>query len=379
MEPRVRVLEALREVQDPELGMSIVELGLVKRVEVDGQDVRVHVDLTIQGCPLKEQIRRGIEAAVAKVLPGAALNLSMGAMTPQELDLLKRRLGAQRSQAIGSAGGKGEAAGSTPGKLTGNAGGIHLLDKKVPHLIAVGSGKGGVGKSSVTAQLACALAREGHATGILDADITGPSIARIFGATQRPRVREGESDVMVPVPTKSGVSILSMNLLVEDERAPVIWRGPLINGAIRQLYANADWSGVEYLLVDMPPGTSDATLTIYQSLPLDGVVIVTTPQSLVSMIVAKSLAMAATLRVPVLGLVENLAYVRVPERDEPFYLFGPARGEAVAKDYGVPYWGTLPIDPALALACDEGRIESMDDPAFRTFARRLGGAPAAKI
>jgi Mrp family chromosome partitioning ATPase len=162
-----------------------------------------------------------------------------------------------------------------------------------------------------------------------------------------------------------------MNLLLGDENAPVIWRGPLINGAIRQLYANAAWEGLDFLLIDMPPGTSDATLTIYQSLPLDGAVIVTTPQSLVGMIVAKSLAMAKQLRVPVLGLVENLAYVRVPERAEPYYLFGPLRGEAAAAEAKVPYWGALPIDPALAEACDQGRIHSLDDPKVRAMAQKL--------
>ena len=188
-----------------------------------------------------------------------------------------------------------------------DAGGINRLPKKVPHLIAISSGKGGVGKSSVTAQLAMALTRLGHKTGILDADITGPSIARIFGVKDRPLL-EGK-DTLIPVSSVAGVNILSMNLLISDEKAPVIWRGPLINGAIRQLYANAKWEGHEFLLVDMPPGTSDSTLTVFQSLPLDGCVMVTTPQALVGMIVAKSIGMAKMLRVPILGLIENLAYV----------------------------------------------------------------------
>jgi Mrp family chromosome partitioning ATPase len=373
MADRSKILEALREVKDPELGISIVELGLVKKVEVEGRTVRIHVDLTIEGCPLKDQIRRSVAEAVEKAHPGAETVLTLGAMTREELDMLKKRLGAQRSASIGSAGA------ATPGKIGGQAGGINLLPKKVGHLIAVGSGKGGVGKSSVTAQLACALVREGHTCGILDADITGPSIARIFGTSERPRVKDGEEDVIVPVNTRAGVPVLSMNLLITDERAPVIWRGPLINGAIRQLYANAAWEGLEYLLVDMPPGTSDATLTIYQSLPLDGAIIVTTPQSLVGMIVAKSLSMAKTLRVPVLGLVENLAYVRIPERADPYYLFGPLRGEAAAREHAVPYWGSLPIDPALAQACDLGNIHAIDNPVFREFARRLAaGEPAGR-
>lgn len=363
---RDAILEALSKVQDPELNLSIVELGMVKKVELSGEAVQVQVDVTIEGCPLKDQIRQDVTRAVQAAAPGLKLALTLGTMTPAELGMVKQRLGAQRAAAIGA--GK---PGSTAGKISGDAGGINLLNKKVPNIIAVGSGKGGVGKSSVTAQLACALVREGHPCGILDADITGPSIARIFGATERPRVKEDEKDVLIPVETQAGVPILSMNLLLGDENAPVIWRGPLINGAIRQLYANAAWEGLEYLLIDMPPGTSDATLTIYQSLPVDGAIIVTTPQSLVGMIVAKSLSMAKQLRVPVLGLVENLAYVQVPERAEPYYLFGPLRGEQSAQEAQVPYWGALPIDPALADACDQGRIQSIDSPTVRAMARRL--------
>jgi Mrp family chromosome partitioning ATPase len=362
MPTRDAILDALKKVMDPELDLSIVELGMVKKVEVAGDTVQVQVDVTIEGCPLKDQIRQDVTRAVQAAAPGLKVALSLGTMTPAELGMVKQRLGAKRAEAIGK---------GTPGKLSGDAGGINLLNKKVPNIIAVGSGKGGVGKSSVTAQLACALVREGHPTGILDADITGPSIARIFGATERPRVKEDEPDVLIPVETRAGVPILSMNLLLGDENAPVIWRGPLINGAIRQLYANAAWEGLEYLLIDMPPGTSDATLTIYQSLPVDGAIIVTTPQSLVGMIVAKSIGMAKQLRVPVLGLVENLAYVQVPERPDPYYLFGPLRGEASATEHQIPYWGALPIDPALAEACDRGRIQAMDSPVVREMARRL--------
>ena len=365
MSERSQLLEALRDIKDPELGISIVELGLVKKVELDGKKVQVHVDLTIAACPLKDQIKHSVEEAVAKAVPGSTLELTLGAMTPAELLALRERLGAQRSESIG----KGVS--STPGKVGENAGGINLLPKRVPLIVAVGSGKGGVGKSSVTAQLACALQRLGKKVGILDADITGPSIARIFGSKEKPKVKADEPDVIIPVDTAAGVKILSMNLLIADENAPVLWRGPLINGAIRQLYANAAWEGVEVLLIDMPPGTSDATLTIYQSLPIDGVIIVTTPQALVGMIVAKSLSMAKTMRVPVFGLVENLAYVMVPERKEPFYLFGALKGEGAAKIFDVPYWGALPIDPALAQACDKGTIQTIDAEPVRAMALEL--------
>ena len=364
MSERSQLLEALRDIKDPELGISIVELGLVKKVELDGKKVQVHVDLTIAACPLKDQIKQSVEEAVAKAVPGSSLELTLGAMTPAELLALRERLGAQRSESIG----KGA---PTPGKLGENAGGINLLPKRVPLIVAVGSGKGGVGKSSVTAQLACALQRLGKRVGILDADITGPSIARIFGSKEKPKVKADEPDIIIPVDTAAGVKILSMNLLIADETAPVLWRGPLINGAIRQLYSNAAWEGVEVLLIDMPPGTSDATLTIYQSLPIDGVIIVTTPQALVGMIVAKSLSMAKTMRVPVFGLVENLAYVMVPERKEPFYLFGALKGEGAAKIFDVPYWGALPIDPELAQACDKGNIQTIDAEPVRAMALEL--------
>jgi Mrp family chromosome partitioning ATPase len=365
---REEILEQLKKVMDPEIGQSIVDLGMVKTVEVAGAVARVRVDVTIEGCPLKDQIRSEVTAAVLKAGPDLKVELTLGTMTTVELEMLKKRLGAQRSAAIGSG---QPATGGMDGKLSGDAGGINRLKKKVPHVIAVGSGKGGVGKSSITAQLACALVREGHPCGILDADITGPSIARIFGATEKPLVKEDEKDVMIPVPTRAGVPVLSMNLLLNDEKSPVIWRGPLINGAIRQLYANAAWEGLEYLLIDMPPGTSDATLTIYQSLPLDGVVIVTTPQSLVGMIVAKSIKMAQSLRIKVLGLVENLAYVQVPERKDPYYVFGPLKGQASADEFKVPYWGAVPMDPAVAEACDKGDIHTIDTPQFRAFAKQL--------
>ena len=371
MSTRAVVLEALRDVKDPELGMSIVELGLVKKVELEGKQVQVHIDLTIAACPLKEQIKTSVHEAVEKAVPGAQLTLTMGAMTPDELAALRAKLGAQRSEAIGKGPSTGSGQAQTGGKVGENAGGINLLPKRVPLIVAVGSGKGGVGKSSVTAQLACALQRLGHSVGILDADITGPSIARIFGSKERPKVKADEPDVIIPVDTAAGVKILSMNLLIPDENAPVMWRGPLINGAIRQLYANAAWEGVDILLIDMPPGTSDATLTIYQSLPIDGVIIVTTPQALVGMIVAKSISMAKTMRVPIFGLVENLAYVQVPERKDPFYLFGPLKGEGAAKIFEIPYWGALPIDPALAQACDKGTIQTIDAEPVRLMAQEM--------
>jgi Mrp family chromosome partitioning ATPase len=352
------IMTALKAVIDPELNMPLTDLGMIKKVEVVPGAVNIHVDLTIPGCPLKDTLQRDINRVVAP-LGFTKVNVYFSAMTPQQLEALKQRLGAERSARINSYGGK------APNENSG----INKLPRKVPNLIAISSGKGGVGKSSVTSQLAMALRRLGHTVGILDADITGPSIARIFGVTDRPFV-EGK-DTLIPVPSQAGVDILSMNLMISDEKAPVIWRGPLINGAIRQLYANAKWEGHDYLLVDMPPGTSDATLTVFQSLPLDGVIIVTSPQALVGMIVEKSIGMAKILNIPILGIVENLAYIELPGSKEPFHLFGKLKAEAQAKVHGIPYLGALPIRPELADACDQGNIAAIDSPAFVEIAKKI--------
>jgi Mrp family chromosome partitioning ATPase len=365
MTPEEEIMQALGSVMDPELHMPITDLGMVGQVEIVPGAVNIRLDLTIEGCPLKDTLQREVNQAVAK-LGHRKVNLRFSSMSPEKLQALKERLGAERSAKINSYG---------QGGAKPEAGGINRLPKKVARLIAVSSGKGGVGKSSVTAQLAVALARRGLKVGILDADITGPSIARIFGVSERPMV-EGK-DTLIPLPSKAGVSLLSMNLLISDEKAPVIWRGPLINGAIRQLYMNAKWEGHDVLLVDMPPGTSDATLTVFQSLPLDGAIIVTTPQALVGMIVEKSIGMARILHIPILGLIENFAYVQPPGLKEPYYLFGPSRAEGVAKAHSIPFLGSLPIRPELADACDKGEIHTQEAPIFIEIAAKIMGLPQA--
>jgi Mrp family chromosome partitioning ATPase len=362
MASREELLEALKGVLDPELDMPITDLGMLRDAQCEGDLANVEIAVTVEGCPLKDTLQRDINKALAP-LGLRKVTVRFSTMSPGELESLKKRLGAERSARINSYGKGGQPS------LTQ---GIHKLPRKVPYLIAVSSGKGGVGKSSVTSQLAIALAKEGLKTGILDADITGPSIARIFGVTERPMV-EGK-DTLIPVESKSGVSVLSMNLMISDEKAPVIWRGPLINGAIRQLYANAKWEGHDILLVDMPPGTSDATLTVFQSLPLDGAIIVSSPQALVGMIVEKSIGMAKILHVPVLGIIENLAYVDLPNGAGPYYLFGKPKGEALAKTHSVPYLGALPIRPELAEACDNGEIERLESPLFREIALKISAS-----
>lgn len=225
----------------------------------------------------------------------------------------------------------------------------------IRHVIGVMSGKGGVGKSLVCGILAVELARRGARVGILDADVTGPSIPRMMGlAGARAR---GVDELIVPVLTKGGIRVMSANLVLEHESDPVIWRGPVVAGAIKQFWEDCAWGELDYLLVDMPPGTGDVALTVFQSLPVDGVVIVSSPQDLVQMVVGKAVNMANMMRVPVLGLVENMAFVECPHCGERVFPYGPSRLQETAEAFDVEALGQLGMDPALAEACDKGTFE----------------------
>jgi Mrp family chromosome partitioning ATPase len=225
---------------------------------------------------------------------------------------------------------------------------------QITHIIAVMSGKGGVGKSVVSSLVGIALRRKGHSVGILDADITGPSIPRMFGLTERPIAGEGG---ILPVLSRSGIGIMSINLLLPSEDDAVIWRGPLIARAITQFWEEVLWGKLDYLIVDLPPGTADAPLTVMQTLPISGVVIVFTPQDLTTMIVRKAVNMAQKMDKRVVGVVENMSYLYLPEIDKRIEVFGKSRGEEMARAANAPLLGQLPIDPALAKLCDEGNIE----------------------
>ena len=228
---------------------------------------------------------------------------------------------------------------------------------RVRKVIGVMSGKGGVGKSLVSGELAVMLARMGYRVGILDADITGPSIPKMFGVHEK---AQGCEDGLFPVETKSGIEIMSINLLLEDETSPVVWRGPVIAGVIKQFWSDVIWNEVDCMFVDLPPGTGDAPLTVFQSLPLDGIIIVTSPQELVSMIVSKAVEMAKLMNVPVLGLIENYSYVKCPCCGEPFKVYGESHIDEVAAKYGLKVLGKLPLDPQIASLCDRGIIELFD-------------------
>ncbi len=240
----------------------------------------------------------------------------------------------------------------------------------VKKVIAVVSGKGGVGKSTVTSMLAVAMARRGKRVGILDADITGPSIPTAFGVTE---CRGAGQDGLYPALTQSGIQVMSINLLLDDSTDPVVWRGPVIAGAVKQFWTDVIWEDVDYLFVDMPPGTGDVPLTVFQSLPVDGVVIVTSPQDLVAMIVSKAVKMANMMHVPVLGFVENYSYFRCPDCGRQTEIFGKSRLEEVAKEFALPVLAKLPIDPQLARSYDEGRMETVDTAAVEPVAEAIAG------
>ena len=242
---------------------------------------------------------------------------------------------------------------------------------RIQKVIGVVSGKGGVGKSMTSAMLAVSMRRLGFKAGVLDADITGPSIPRLFGV-KGPATGDGES--INPVSSRTGVEIMSINLLLDDPEAPVVWRGPVIAGAVKQFWQEVVWD-VDFLFVDMPPGTGDVPLTVFQSLPLDGILIVTSPQELVGMIVSKAVEMAKMMDVPVLGLVENMSYVKCPDCGREIHVFGESHIDEVAAKYGLKVLGKLPMEPKLAAACDRGAIELFEGDWLEPTADLIEGLP----
>lgn len=228
---------------------------------------------------------------------------------------------------------------------------------KINKVIGVVSGKGGVGKSLVTALIAAGIQKTGARTAILDADITGPSIPKVFGIKDR---AQGSEDGIIPPSSKNGTEIMSVNLLLEDETTPVVWRGPVIAGTVKQFWSEVVWGEVDYMFVDMPPGTGDVPLTVFQSLPVDGIIVVTSPQELVSMIVGKAVKMAQMMNIPILGVVENMSYLECPDCGKRIAVFGESKLDAVAEEYGIKVLGRIPIDPKIAAQCDAGCVEDID-------------------
>lgn len=227
----------------------------------------------------------------------------------------------------------------------------------VRKVIAVVSGKGGVGKSLVTSMLASEMQRRGYQAAVLDADITGPSVPKSFGITEHAR---GTDEYLLPVYTATGIELMSINLILENETEPVVWRGPVIAGAVTQFWTDVLWQDVDFMFVDMPPGTGDVPLTVFQSLPIDGIVIVTSPQELVSMIVAKAVNMANLMNIPVLGIVENMSYFKCPDCGKEHAIFGESKVAAVAQEFGIEHTARLPIDPVISTMVDAGEVEHID-------------------
>lgn len=256
-----------------------------------------------------------------------------------------------------------------------NAGPADFLEQPHPQsmirkVIGVVSGKGGVGKSMVSALMAVSLNRLGYRTAILDADVTGPSIPKMFGLRQKAGVTDS---ALLPVRTKTGIDIMSVNLLLENETSPVIWRGPVIAGVVRQFWTDVIWEDVDFLFVDMPPGTGDVPLTIFQSIPVDGIIVVTSPQELVSMIVGKAVNMAKMMDIPLLGIIENMSYALCPDCGKKIPLFGDSRLEKTAEDFGLDILARIPVDPTLARNSDEGLIELFEGDWLEDAVRRIEG------
>jgi Mrp family chromosome partitioning ATPase len=339
------VLEALKTVNDPELGKSLVELGMVHDVEVEDSRVSFTLALTTLACPLKDRIEGDARQAVLALDGVEDAQIELREMTQQE----KERVWPKQSQQK-----------QEPGVAA------HL--NNVDRVLAVMSGKGGVGKSSVAAMLAVVLQRQGRRVGVLDADITGPSIPKMFGLHEPPP--PGPVGIL-PAETSIGIRVMSINLLLPNEDEAVVWRGPLVGGAIKQFWGDVVWGDLDVLVVDLPPGTSDASLTVMQSIPLNGIVLVTSPQDLAGMVVRKAAKMAAHLNVPVVGMVENMSYATCPGCGERIEVFGPSQAMHTAVQLSVPLLGQLPLDPELARRCDAGEIEKYAAKAFAPIAEKV--------
>ncbi len=339
------VMKALRRVTDPEIGRNLVDLNMIHDLKIGaGGQVGFTIALTVPACPLRDQMANDARAAV-KALDGVKrVDIQFRSMTDSE-----------RKAAF----------------AMGQAPSLPKLNNlnQVRQVVAVLSGKGGVGKSSVTAALAVMLKRRGQKVGILDADVTGPSIPRLFGLSSG-GLRGGEQG-MLPASTRRGIKVVSSNLLLQDELQPIIWRGPMIAGAIKQFWTDALWGKLDTLLVDLPPGTSDAAISVIQNLPLTGAILVTTPQELAAMVVRKAVSMLKELKVPILGIIENMSYFRCPDDGHEHAIFGPSHVEEIAQAAGAPVWARVPIDPQVTVAGDEGRVEELEWPELEPLVNKI--------
>jgi ATP-binding protein involved in chromosome partitioning len=339
------VLDALRPIVDPDFGKSIVDLGFVKELRIEGGRVSFAIELTTPACPVKSEFEQAARERVAALAGVDEVHVTMTANT------------------------RGRAAAPTPETAA--------ILPGVRNVVAVASGKGGVGKSTVAINLAIALQQTGAAVGVMDADVYGPSLPLLTGVHGRPRAEERR---IVPHEA-AGLKLMSMGFFL-TENSPVIWRGPMVHGLIRQFLTDVEWGPLDYLVVDMPPGTGDAALTLTQQAPLAGAVIVTTANELSLIDARKGLLMFEKVQVPVLGIVENMSYFTPPDLpDRKYYLFGQGGGRRIAAELGVEFLGEVPIDPRVVEGGDKGRpilLDAPDAPAARAF-REIAGRVARKL
>ncbi|MHA1309384.1 MAG: Mrp/NBP35 family ATP-binding protein [Candidatus Helarchaeota archaeon] len=348
---KTEVITTLKNVMFPGLNKSLADLDLVKNLEIiDDKKIKI----TFKTLALDYQSNEDIKAHTILYLKDK-LNLddvevNFVKMTPQEHNEFMKKLTPEEEKKI-------------------SASMIPKFGKQqLKNIIVVTSGKGGVGKSFVSSILASYLRRSGMSVGILDADITGSSIAKFFGLRERPIVI---ADKIIPVQSKNGIKIISMNLLLPEETNPVLWRGPLINKILQEFYERVDWGPLDILVLDLPPGTSDTHLTIYQSYPVDGIIFVSTPQDLAAMIVEKGINMAKIMNVPIFGLVENMSHLVCPYCNKEIELYGPPQGAKVAELYNLNFLGKIPLDPKISTFTDEGRIEDYSNDIIKEISDKV--------
>lgn len=332
MSTQEQIMESLETVLVPGVMRSVVKMNLVRNVNVSDNKIGVTLASAALAPTTQEWLKGKVKDVASKVSGVNVINISFVEGKPKDVN-------------------------------------------EIRHIVAVMSGKGGVGKSLVASLAAIALKRQGYEVGILDADITGPSIPKMFGITTRPA---GSESGILPVSSKSGIEVMSINLLLPSEDDAVIWRGPLIGRAITQFWEEVLWGKLDYLIVDLPPGTADAPLTVMQTLPVSGVLIVFTPQDLTTMVVRKAVRMAQQMGKPIVGVVENMSYLYVAEIDKKIELFGKSQGEEMARAANAPLLGQLPIDPQLTRLCDEGNIERYDAEVVSQLGQSLPQTISAK-
>jgi hydrogenase maturation protease len=320
-----QIVKALDRVMVPGAQRSLNQLNLVRGISVNRDEVRISLASTALDSEDQQKVKSDISEVVGAIPEVTTVEVDFVEKAPQDINQVKR-------------------------------------------VVAVMSGKGGVGKSLVTGLLAIALRRQGKEVGILDADITGPSIPKMFGLDAHPG---GAGSAILPVLSKTGIPVMSINLLLPHEDDAVIWRGPLIGKAIQQFWQDVLWGDLDYLVVDLPPGTADVPLTVMQTLPLAGVIIVFTPQDLTTMVVRKAVQMAQKMNIPVLGVVENMSYFLLPDGKKKVEIFGKSKGEEMAASAKAPLLMQLPIDPQLAQLCDEGNIEGYESEILSEFSSRV--------